>query len=190
MLPVSGQCICGISFRKCHALQLLQVHLSTPHAGGGEHGRDVGRQVRRSSLLKHHPPVRCCPAGAFPEIQVAQYPLDMGRPGAAGGAKSGAGVSNKTLAITVGADGEVNYDAIVKQGRNRDKWVASTQGAMVPKLDKLKDVRAPLSPRLSPSLLLKPSMPLVLLVAVRAQPLHGASRARIPRMQTSRCPVP
>ena len=85
-------------------------------------------------------PVSCC-AGAFPEIQVAQYPLDMGRPGA--GAKSGAASSSKTLAITVGADGEVNYDAIVKQGRNRDKWVASTQGAMVPKLDKLKDVRSP-----------------------------------------------
>ena len=71
----------------------------------------------------------------------------MGRPGAAGGAKSGAGAGNKTLAITVGADGEVNYDAIVKQGRNRDKWVASTQGAMVPKLDKLKDVRALLPAR-------------------------------------------
>jgi SNW domain-containing protein 1 len=82
-------------------------------------------------------------AGAFPEVQVAQYPLDMGRPGAKPGGVGGAG--SKTLAVTVGADGGVNYDAIVKQGGNKNKWIASTHGAMVPKLDQLKDVR-PLPP--------------------------------------------
>ena len=47
--------------------------------------------------------------------------------------------STRTLATTVGADGNINFDAIVKQGRNKDKHIASSQSAMVPKLDKLKD---------------------------------------------------
>lgn len=76
--------------------------------------------------MRHH-----AGAGAFPEIQVAQYPLDMGR--------SDQSKSTKTLATTVGADGSINFDAIVKQGRNKDKHIATTHNAMVPKLDKLKD---------------------------------------------------
>ena len=72
-----------------------------------------------------------CHTGAFPEIQVAQYPLEMG--------KSDQKSSTKTLATTVGADGNINFDAIVKQGRNKDKHIASSHDAMVPKLDKLKD---------------------------------------------------
>ena len=74
-------------------------------------------------------------AGAFPEIQVAQYPLDMGR--------SDQSKSNKTLATTVGADGSINFDAIVKQGRNKEKHIATSHNAMVPKLDKLKDEVSP-----------------------------------------------
>ena len=35
------------------------------------------------------------------------------------------------------AEGEVNYDAIVRQGKNAGKVVASTHGALVPKLDTL-----------------------------------------------------
>ena len=65
---------------------------------------------------------------------MAQYPLDMGR--------QDKPRSDSTLAVTVGADGNVNYDAIVKQGRNKDKYIATTHDAMVPKLDRLKDVRS------------------------------------------------
>ena len=57
--------------------------------------------------------------------------MDMGR--------SDQSKSTKTLATTVGADGSINFDAIVKQGRNKDKHIATTHNAMVPKLDKLKD---------------------------------------------------
>ncbi|GAB4821948.1 hypothetical protein N2152v2_008994 [Parachlorella kessleri] len=73
--------------------------------------------------------------GAFPEIHVAQYPLDMGRPGQRAGGLGGKG--DQTLALTVNAEGEVNYDAIVKQGKLAQKWVASTHGALVPKVDQL-----------------------------------------------------
>lgn len=70
-------------------------------------------------------------AGAFPEIQVAQFPLEMG--------KKDQNSSNKMLATTVGADGNINFDAIVKQGRNKDKHIATSHNSMVPKLDNLKD---------------------------------------------------
>eukprot|EP00927_Polykrikos_kofoidii_P051566 TRINITY_DN45366_c0_g1_i1.p1 TRINITY_DN45366_c0_g1~~TRINITY_DN45366_c0_g1_i1.p1 ORF type:complete len:555 (-),score=131.58 TRINITY_DN45366_c0_g1_i1:63-1727(-) len=49
--------------------------------------------------------------GAFPEIHVAQYPLDMGR----------GGFSDKTVALSVDANGKVAWDAVIKQGKARDK---------------------------------------------------------------------
>lgn len=68
--------------------------------------------------------------GAFPEIPVAQYPLGMGKQKE----------SAKTLAVTVDADGEVNYDAVVKQGQNRDKIVYSKHSDIVPKVDTLNNL--------------------------------------------------
>eukprot|EP00616_Rhizochromulina_sp_CCMP1243_P018034 CAMPEP_0118963560 /NCGR_PEP_ID=MMETSP1173-20130426/1401_1 /TAXON_ID=1034831 /ORGANISM="Rhizochromulina marina cf, Strain CCMP1243" /LENGTH=603 /DNA_ID=CAMNT_0006911899 /DNA_START=94 /DNA_END=1905 /DNA_ORIENTATION=+ len=56
--------------------------------------------------------------GAFPEVHVSQYPLNMGRP-----KPQGAGQSSAIVAVDVGKDGEVKYDAIVKQGTNRDRTV-------------------------------------------------------------------
>jgi SNW domain-containing protein 1 len=55
--------------------------------------------------------------GAFPEIHVVQYPLDMGKPGA---------VSSAIVAVTVGESGLVKFDAIVKQGSNRNRIVQSS----------------------------------------------------------------
>ena len=69
--------------------------------------------------------------GAFPEIHVAQYPLEMGRDGA------GAGRGVKTLAISVGADGDVSYEAILRQGSNKNKTIYSDHRALVPKVDLL-----------------------------------------------------
>lgn len=82
--------------------------------------------------------------GAFPEIHVAQYPLDMGKAGAK---------SSQQLAVTLSADGKINYDAILKQGANKDRVVHSEHGALVPKVDRLsKEVRTPPRPRLRPRL--------------------------------------
>lgn len=74
--------------------------------------------------------------GAFPEIHVAQYPLDMGRPdkGPGGGAGGGDG---KTLALTVNAEGDINYDAVLSQSKNAQKWLQTTHKALVPKPDLL-----------------------------------------------------
>lgn len=54
--------------------------------------------------------------GAFPEIHVVQYPLNMGKPGAK---------SSAVIAVNVDEKGQVQYDAVVKQGANRNKIVQS-----------------------------------------------------------------
>ncbi|CAM9245147.1 unnamed protein product, partial [Choristocarpus tenellus] len=73
--------------------------------------------------------------GAFPEIHVAQYPLNMGRPAAktSGGMGGGSGISalghnagsTAIVSVDVDEDGKVKHDAIVKQGTNKDKIVYS-----------------------------------------------------------------
>lgn len=61
--------------------------------------------------------------GAFPEIPVAQYPLDMG--------KKGSGTSN-ALAIQVDAEGKVKYDAIAKQGHTENRIVQASFKDLIP----------------------------------------------------------
>ncbi|KAK0603278.1 hypothetical protein LWI29_003327 [Acer saccharum] len=65
--------------------------------------------------------------GAFPEIHIAQYPLDMGRHRSA---KPGSGI----LPVTVDAHGNVSFDAIVKQNENAKKIVHSQLKDFIPKI--------------------------------------------------------
>lgn len=61
--------------------------------------------------------------GAFPEIPVAQYPLDMGR-------KSQS--SSTALAVQVDAEGKVKYDAIARQGHNDKRIVHASFKDLIP----------------------------------------------------------
>ncbi|XP_008503409.1 SNW domain-containing protein 1 [Calypte anna] len=61
--------------------------------------------------------------GAFPEIHVAQYPMDMGRKKK---------MSN-ALAVQVDAEGKIKYDAIARQGQSKDKVIYSKYTDLVPK---------------------------------------------------------
>ena len=61
--------------------------------------------------------------GAFPEIPVAQYPLDMGR-------KSSS--SSNALAVQVDAEGKVKYDAIARQGHNEKRIVHASFKDLIP----------------------------------------------------------
>lgn len=61
--------------------------------------------------------------GAFPEIHVAQYPLDMGRR---------ADSSSNALAVQLGADGKVKYDMLARQGHSKDKIVYSKLSDLLP----------------------------------------------------------
>jgi len=62
--------------------------------------------------------------GAFPEIPVAQYPLDMGRKGTAS--------TSNALALQVDAEGKVKYDAIARQGHNDNRIIHSSFKDLIP----------------------------------------------------------
>jgi SNW domain-containing protein 1 len=62
--------------------------------------------------------------GAFPEIPVAQYPLDMG--------KKGTQKTSNALALQVDAEGKVKYDAIARQGHNDNRTIHSSFKDLIP----------------------------------------------------------
>lgn len=62
--------------------------------------------------------------GAFPEIPIAQYPLDMGRKGTA--------TKSKALAVQVDESGKVKYDAIARQGHSSNRIVHASFKDLIP----------------------------------------------------------
>ncbi|GFF44528.1 hypothetical protein CNMCM6936_002099 [Aspergillus lentulus] len=62
--------------------------------------------------------------GAFPEILVAQYPLDMGRKGTAS--------TSNALAVQVDAEGKVKYDAIARRGHSENRIVHASFKDLIP----------------------------------------------------------
>ncbi|CAL8317569.1 unnamed protein product [Boreogadus saida] len=61
--------------------------------------------------------------GAFPEIHVAQFPLEMGRKKK----------TSNALAVQVDAEGKIKYDSIARQGQGKDKVVFSKYTDLLPK---------------------------------------------------------
>ncbi|XP_062406826.1 SNW domain-containing protein 1 [Sardina pilchardus] len=61
--------------------------------------------------------------GAFPEVHVAQYPLEMGRKKK----------TSNALAVQVDAEGKIKYDAIARQGQGKDKVIFSKYTDLLPK---------------------------------------------------------
>jgi SNW domain-containing protein 1 len=53
--------------------------------------------------------------GAFPEIPVAQYPLNMGREGKES--------TSNALAVQLDAQGKIKYDILARQGHSKDKVI-------------------------------------------------------------------
>lgn len=70
-----------------------------------------------------------CTGGAYPELPLLQYPLDMGRPEEQRG--------KQTLAVAVDIQGNANYDAIVRQGARANKVIHTGHQALIPKVDLL-----------------------------------------------------
>ncbi|PLB51945.1 putative transcriptional regulator Cwf13/SkiP [Aspergillus steynii IBT 23096] len=62
--------------------------------------------------------------GAFPEILVAQYPLDMGRKGTSS--------SSNALTVQVDAEGKVKYDAIARRGHGDNRIVHASFKDLIP----------------------------------------------------------
>lgn len=67
--------------------------------------------------------------GAFPEIRVAQYPLNLGKPAGAGAA----GKTSNALAVQLDAEGKVKYDVLARRGHGKDKVVYSKFTDLLPK---------------------------------------------------------
>ncbi|XP_064458356.1 SNW domain-containing protein 1-like [Ornithodoros turicata] len=63
--------------------------------------------------------------GAFPEIPVAQYPLDMG--------KKKEKTNSNALPVQLDAQGKIKYDVIVRQGQSKDKVVYHRFQDLLPK---------------------------------------------------------
>ena len=63
-------------------------------------------------------------------MRQAQFPLGMGKTDKK---------SQGTLAVTLDADGQVNYDAVLKQSKLAERTVASSHNALVPKIDDIKN---------------------------------------------------
>ena len=61
--------------------------------------------------------------GAFPEVPVAQYPLDMGKKGS---------TTSNALAIQVDAEGKVKYDAIARQGHGDGRIIHTSFKDLIP----------------------------------------------------------
>ncbi|KAL9594437.1 MAG: hypothetical protein Q9219_007030 [cf. Caloplaca sp. 3 TL-2023] len=61
--------------------------------------------------------------GAFPEVSIAQYPLDMGRKST---------LSSNALAIQVDAEGKVKYDAIARRGHNDKRIIHTAFSSLIP----------------------------------------------------------
>ncbi|KAL1876595.1 hypothetical protein VTK73DRAFT_9259 [Phialemonium thermophilum] len=62
--------------------------------------------------------------GAFPEIPVAQYPLEMGR--------KSSKTTNNALAVQVDAEGHVKYDAIARQGHSENRIIHTSFKDLIP----------------------------------------------------------
>uniref|UniRef100_A0A0B7K7X0 Pre-mRNA-processing protein 45 n=1 Tax=Bionectria ochroleuca TaxID=29856 RepID=A0A0B7K7X0_BIOOC len=60
--------------------------------------------------------------GAFPEVPIAQYPLDMGRKGE----------TSNALAVRVDSEGKVKYDAIVRQGHDDKRIIHTSFKDLIP----------------------------------------------------------
>ena len=65
-------------------------------------------------------------SGSFPEINVAQYPLDMGK-------SQSRASSSSALAVQLDAQGDVKFDLIARQGASKNKIIYSKFTDLLPK---------------------------------------------------------
>ena len=76
--------------------------------------------------------------GAFPEVHVAQFPRDMGRPN-----KKPAAASGAIVPVSVDANGNAQFDGILRQGLSKDKKIYSKHTDLVPKTFKDEELMRP-----------------------------------------------
>lgn len=72
--------------------------------------------------------------GAYPEIHVVQYPLNMGKPGQK---------SSALIPVQIDKDGTICTDMIVRQGRNHGKNIQTSINDLKPKQLSKEEVALP-----------------------------------------------
>ncbi|KAH6588962.1 hypothetical protein BASA50_010383 [Batrachochytrium salamandrivorans] len=101
-------------------------HLSTERQGPPPYGSRIGFVPKTLQDFGD--------GGAFPEIHMVQFPLDMGnnRKGAAGGSGGGGGGHAPTLSLETDESGKIRYDLVLHQGqkKNDKKVIHSGLAAM------------------------------------------------------------
>ncbi|KAK3707780.1 mRNA splicing protein [Vermiconidia calcicola] len=102
--------------RVVNASELESSQLVVKRSGPPPYGQRAGWRPRN--------PEDFGDGGAFPEVPVAQYPLDMGR-------KGGASSSN-ALAIQVDNEGKVKYDAIARRGHSEKRVIHASFKDLIP----------------------------------------------------------
>ncbi|KFY35435.1 hypothetical protein V494_05891 [Pseudogymnoascus sp. VKM F-4513 (FW-928)] len=95
--------------------QYNDPNLASQKSGPPPYGRRAGWRPRGADDFGD--------GGAFPEIPVAQYPMDMGRKGQA---------TSNALAVQVDAEGKVKYDAIARRGHNDNRIVHASFKDLIP----------------------------------------------------------
>jgi SNW domain-containing protein 1 len=112
-------------------LDETQIVLKVSHTGRGDTPGSTNGPEQRSgpppygqrSGWRPRGPEDFGDGGAFPEIPVAQYPLDMGKKGA---------TTSNALAIQVDAEGKIQYDAIARQGHGETRIIHASFKDLIP----------------------------------------------------------
>lgn len=102
--------------RIVNASDIESQQLVVKRAGPPPYGKRAGWRPRN--------PEDFGDGGAFPEVPVAQYPLDMGR-------KGNASTSN-ALALQVDGEGRVKYDAIARRGHGEGRIIHASFKDLIP----------------------------------------------------------
>ncbi|KKA25985.1 hypothetical protein TD95_002160 [Thielaviopsis punctulata] len=95
--------------------ELLLTNLSLQRVGPPPYGERAGWRPRSQEDFGG--------GGAFPEIPIAQYPLDMGKKKA---------TKSNALAIQVDGEGKVKYDAIARQGHSDKRIIHASFKDLIP----------------------------------------------------------
>jgi SNW domain-containing protein 1 len=94
----------------------LETQLATRQKGPPPYGQRKGWRPRN--------PEDFGDGGAFPEVHIVQYPLDMGRKGTAS--------TSNALAMRVDNEGKTKYDEIARRGHNDSRIIQASFKDLIP----------------------------------------------------------
>jgi SNW domain-containing protein 1 len=95
--------------------QLDETQITVRRAGPPPYGQRAGWRPRTAADFGD--------GGAFPEVPIAQYPLEMGKASSS---------NNNQIAVQVDAEGKVDYTALARQGHTADRVIHASFKDLIP----------------------------------------------------------